>query len=73
MSSEPNVDMASGSNSVGTKQGRGRPKGSKKKSGSGPATSLTIVDVDSHRQGPGCPKQQQPQLTTEVRVVVCIL
>ena len=30
MSSEPNVDMASSSNSVGTKRGRGHPKGSKK-------------------------------------------
>ena len=31
MSSEPNVDMASGSNSVGRKRGRGHPKGSKKR------------------------------------------
>lgn len=72
MSSEPNVDMASSSNSVGTKQGCGRPKGSKKKSGLGPVTSLTSVDVESHQQGPGRPKQQQPRLTTEVRIVVCI-
>jgi hypothetical protein len=70
ISSQPDVDMASNSNPVSTKRGRGHPKGSKKKSGS---ANLTGVDIDAHHQGPGRPKQQQPRLTTEVRIVVCIL
>ena len=73
MSSQPNVDKASNSNSVSAKRGRGRPKGSKKKSGLGPTTSLTSTDINAHHQGPGRPKQQQPRLTTKVRIVVCIL
>jgi hypothetical protein len=48
-------------------------KGQKKKSGSGPTTSLTSTDISAHHQGPGRPKQQQSRLTTEVRIVVCIL
>jgi len=72
MSSQPNEDIVPNSNSASTKRGRGRPKGSKSKSSSGPIASLTSVDIDSPNHGPGHPKKQQPQLTAEVRIVVCI-
>ena len=72
MSSQPNEDIVLNSNSACTKQGRGRPKGSKSKSSSGPMASLTSVDIDPPHRGPGRPKKQQPRLTTEVRIVVCV-
>ena len=58
MSSQPNMDGVSSSNPASTKRGRGRPKGSKKQSGSGSTASLTSVNIDAHHQGPGRPKQQ---------------
>jgi len=72
MSSEPNEDIVLNSNSAHPKRGRGRPKGSKNKSNSNPMASLTSVDIDPPHRAPGRPKKQQPQLTTEVRIVVCI-
>ena len=73
MSSQPNENIVPNSNSACTKRGRGRPKGSKGKSSSGPIAILTSVEIDSPHRGPGRPKKQQPQLTTEVRIVVHIL